>query len=88
MRKSDSNNNRDHDSYLLQLGKDLSIPYKEYTDAKISSNLIKAGRNLKHAQQKAAHLRDEYLEEMATLLTNQQNFDIATMVKNIRHHEE
>eukprot|EP00957_Ditylum_brightwellii_P125329 9552111-Ditylum_brightwellii.AAC.1 len=88
MRKSDSNNNRDHDSYLIQLRKDLSILYKEYTDAKISSNLTKARRNLKHVQQKAAQLRDEYLEEMGTLLTNQQNTNIATIVKNIRHRKE
>eukprot|EP00957_Ditylum_brightwellii_P132473 10102224-Ditylum_brightwellii.AAC.1 len=72
----------------MQLGEDLSILYKVYTDAKISSNLTKARRNLKYAQQNAAQLCSEYLEEMATLLTNQQNTDISTVVKNIRHREE
>eukprot|EP00957_Ditylum_brightwellii_P068572 5206175-Ditylum_brightwellii.AAC.1 len=36
----------------------------------------------------AAQLRDEYLEEMATLMTTQINTDIATTIKNIQHCEE
>eukprot|EP00957_Ditylum_brightwellii_P098075 7470930-Ditylum_brightwellii.AAC.1 len=54
----------------------------------ICSNLTKARGLLKTAQQQAVQLQDKYLEEMAALMTTWNNTDIATIIKNIRHHEE
>jgi hypothetical protein len=88
MRKSDQLNQRDHDNYLLQLGDDLNIPYIIKTVDQIASHLTTARKHLKQVQGKAAQIRDEYLEEMATQLSKQQNTNIATIFKNIRHREE
>ena len=83
MRKSDQLNQRDHDNYLLQLGDDLNIQYKNKTVAQIALHLTAARKHLKQVQKKAAQIRDEYLEEMATQLSTQQNTNIVTIVKNI-----
>eukprot|EP00957_Ditylum_brightwellii_P054522 4130649-Ditylum_brightwellii.AAC.1 len=55
---------------------------------KVFFNLTKAQKELKTAQQNAADLQDEYLEEMAQSQTTHDTTDIATITKNIRHHEE
>eukprot|EP00957_Ditylum_brightwellii_P153810 11707267-Ditylum_brightwellii.AAC.1 len=54
----------------------------------ICSRLATARKALHKAQQNAATLRNNYLEEMAQRQAENNNTDIATTIKNIRHHKE
>eukprot|EP00957_Ditylum_brightwellii_P183651 13988733-Ditylum_brightwellii.AAC.1 len=52
-RKSDILNKRDHENHLIQLGIDIGTKYQDLTVGKICSNLTKARKLLKTAQQQA-----------------------------------
>eukprot|EP00957_Ditylum_brightwellii_P110267 8410140-Ditylum_brightwellii.AAC.1 len=54
----------------------------------IYSKLTTARKALHKAQQNAAALRNNYLEEMAQMQVENKKTDIATIIKNIRHCEE
>eukprot|EP00957_Ditylum_brightwellii_P107000 8164224-Ditylum_brightwellii.AAC.1 len=54
----------------------------------ICSKLTTVRKALHKAQQNAAALRDDYLEEMAQMQVENNKTDIATIIKNIRHREE
>eukprot|EP00957_Ditylum_brightwellii_P090846 6917731-Ditylum_brightwellii.AAC.2 len=81
-------NKRDPSAHLLQLGKDLSIPFKVLPENIIMSNLTAARKELRKAKKNAAEICDEYLKEMACLQITSHNTDIATIIKSIHHREE
>eukprot|EP00957_Ditylum_brightwellii_P201905 15327740-Ditylum_brightwellii.AAC.1 len=81
-------NNRPADAYLTKLGINLGIQHCPLTTAAISSQLTKARSSLKTAQSNATQLRDDYLEEMAAQMSEQNHTDTVTIIKNIRHHKE
>eukprot|EP00957_Ditylum_brightwellii_P185298 14110042-Ditylum_brightwellii.AAC.1 len=86
--KSDLYNKRDSSAHLVQLGKDLDIPFKVLPENIIMSKLTAARKEFWKVQKNAAEIYDEYLEEMACLQIKPRNTDIATIIKNIRHREE
>eukprot|EP00957_Ditylum_brightwellii_P132650 10115434-Ditylum_brightwellii.AAC.2 len=63
--KSDSSNNRDASSHLLSLGQSLNIDWAPMSVPNICSTLTTARKALHKAQQNAASLHNEYLEDMA-----------------------
>eukprot|EP00957_Ditylum_brightwellii_P210025 15364487-Ditylum_brightwellii.AAC.1 len=81
--KSDSFNKRKPSDNLLQLGKDLFIPYEEFPVDIIMSKLTAARKELRKVQKNAAELQDEYSEEMARLQITHNNTDIATIIRNL-----
>eukprot|EP00957_Ditylum_brightwellii_P088459 6737112-Ditylum_brightwellii.AAC.1 len=87
-RQSDTLNDRQPSEHLLQLGTDLFMPYTAPTLQKISLKLTAACKALKEQQKDAATLRDDYLEEVATLQITHNHTDLATIIKNIRHKKE
>jgi hypothetical protein len=87
-RQSDKLNDRNPSPYLLQLGTDLNIAHDKLSLPSISKRLTKARKNLSQVQKNAADIRDEMLEEMALQQTTNNNSEVATIIKNIRHREE
>eukprot|EP00957_Ditylum_brightwellii_P054180 4103673-Ditylum_brightwellii.AAC.1 len=87
-RKSDSLNNSNTSPHLLSLGHSLNIDWEPMSLPTICSKLTTARKALHKAQQNAAALCDSYLEEMTQLQVESNKTDIATIIKNIRHHEE
>eukprot|EP00957_Ditylum_brightwellii_P090316 6878415-Ditylum_brightwellii.AAC.1 len=81
--KSDSFNKHEPSDNLLQLGRDLLIPYEDVPPNIIMSKLMAARKELRKVQKNAVEIQDEYLEEMACLETTCNNKDIATILKNI-----
>eukprot|EP00957_Ditylum_brightwellii_P183070 13944483-Ditylum_brightwellii.AAC.1 len=52
------------------------------------SKFTAARKELCKVQTNVAEIQDEYLEEMVCLQTTNNKSDIATIIENIRHHEE
>ena len=86
--KSDYLNKSNASPQLLSLGHSLYIEWESMSLPTICSRLTTARKTLHKAQQNAATLRNNYLEKMAQMQAKNNNTDIATIIKNIRHCEE
>eukprot|EP00957_Ditylum_brightwellii_P112717 8592373-Ditylum_brightwellii.AAC.1 len=86
--KSDFLNISEASTHLHYRGTVLNLDFETLPLEKVCSNLTRAQKELKTAQQNAEALQDEYLEEMAQFQIMHNNTDIAPIIKNMHHHEE
>eukprot|EP00957_Ditylum_brightwellii_P073204 5564744-Ditylum_brightwellii.AAC.1 len=73
---------------LKDLGTTLNIQDDLANISEITKRLHSARKELQTSQENAAHLRDEFLEEMAQMYNTSGKTNIATIIKNLQHCKE
>eukprot|EP00957_Ditylum_brightwellii_P044459 3373149-Ditylum_brightwellii.AAC.1 len=78
-------NGRAEEDTLTQFGASLNISLEQLQLPQVTKNLHEARKVLKTAQENAACLCDEFLEELAQLYNTNKNTNVASIIKNICH---